>query len=145
MPDVRVIVIDSAAVLMPTVYALRHDVFVVEQAVAPELERDEFDAGAIHLAALRDDAVIGTLRIVRSGASARIGRMAVRAADRKKGVGSRLMQVAEALASQMGVEEIVLHAQLAAKEFYRRLGYREVGSVFEEASIPHVEMRKALA
>ena len=71
--------------------------------------------------------------------------MAVRAAVRKSGVGSRLMQTAEALASQMSVKEIVLHAQLAAMEFYCRLGYREVGSVVEEAGIPHVEMQKVLA
>ena len=38
----------------------------------------------------------------------------------------------------MGVKEIALHAQLTAKAFYARLGYREEGEVFEEAGIPHV-------
>jgi predicted GNAT family N-acyltransferase len=145
MPDEKIIVINFSSALMPAVFALRHEIFVVEQAVPPELERDEFDADAIHLVALRDDEVIGTLRIVRSGQHAKIGRMAVRAAVRKSGVGSRLIQHAEVVASQMGLKEIVLHAQLAAKGFYRRLGYSEVGDIFEEAGIPHVEMRKALA
>jgi predicted GNAT family N-acyltransferase len=145
MPDEKIIVINFTSALMPAVFALRHEIFVVEQAVPPELERDEFDAEAIHLVALRDDEVIGMLRIVRSGQHAKIGRMAVRAAVRKSGVGSRLIQHAEVVASQMGLKEIVLHAQLAAKGFYRRLGYSEVGDIFEEAGIPHVEMRKALA
>ena len=145
MPDMRILTIDPTAALMPAVFALRHEVFVIEQAVAAELERDELDAGAIHLVALEGDDVVGTLRIVRNERSARVGRMAVHATARKRGVGSRLMQAAEALALQIGIKEIVLHAQLTAKEFYRRLGYREEGGLFEEAGIAHVMMRKSLA
>ena len=145
MSDIRIIVIDAGSALMTAVFALRHEVFVVEQSVAPELERDEFDQGAMHLVALRDDTVVGTLRIVASGQTAKIGRMAVRAAARKEGVGSRLMNTAEAITSQMGVKEIVLHAQLTAREFYRRLGFREEGEVFEEAGILHIEMRRTIA
>ena len=124
---------------------MRHQVFVVEQAVPPALERDEFDDVAIHLVALRGDDVIGTLRIVVSGSTAKIGRMAVLAAERKAGVGTRLMERAAEVARTMGVKEITLHAQLTAKAFYARLGYREEGEVFEEAGIAHVTMRKALA
>ena len=45
----------------------------------------------------------------------------------------------------MGVKEITLHAQLTAKAFYARLGYREEGEEFEEAGIAHVSMRKTIA
>src|SRR5918999_4165707 len=127
MPDVRIIVIDSRAALMPAALALRHEVFVIEQGVAPELERDNFDDRAIHLVALRDDEVVGTLRIVTSERVARIGRMAVRQSARGGGVGSRLMSAAETVAAQLGVTTIVLHAQLTAEAFYRRLGYQEEG------------------
>ena len=141
----RIIAVDASSDLMPAVYAVRHQVFVVEQAVPPELERDEFDPIAIHLVAMRDDDVIGTLRIVVSGSSAKIGRMAVLAADRKNGVGSRLMDRAAEICSTMGVKEIELHAQLTAQAFYARLGYREEGEVFEEAGIAHVTMRRIIA
>src|SRR5262245_53533593 len=129
---------------MPAAYAVRHQVFVDEQAVPPELERDEFDDVAIHLVALRGDAVIGTLRIVVSGSSAKIGRMAVLAAERKSGVGTRLMERALEVARTMSVREITLHAQLTAKEFYAKLGYCEEGGVFEEAGIAHVSMRRTI-
>ncbi|MPZ41337.1 MAG: GNAT family N-acetyltransferase [Rhizobiales bacterium] len=129
---------------MPAVFAVRHQVFVVEQGVPPELERDEFDVVAVHLAALRGDDVIGTLRIVVVGGTAKIGRMAVLPGDRKSGIGSRLMSRADEIASMMGVRDIMLHAQLTAKAFYARLGYREEGEVFEEAGIPHVTMRKVI-
>ena len=76
---------------------------------------------------LRGDNVVGTLRIVASGGSAKIGRMAVLAAERKTGIGTRLMEHAIEIARGMGVSDITLHAQLTAKEFYARLGYREEG------------------
>ena len=142
MPKLEIVVVDSSSDLMPAAYAVRHQVFVVEQAVPPALERDEFDDVAIHLVALRGDDVIGTLRIVVSGGNAKIGRMAVLAAERKGGIGTRLMERAAEVAREMNVKEITLHAQLTAKEFYARLGYREEGDVFEEAGIAHVSMRK---
>ena len=129
---------------MPAAYAARHQVFVVEQAVPPELERDEFDELAIHLVALRGDDVVGTLRLVIVGGGAKIGRMAVLKAARKAGIGARLMERAVEIARTMNVREITLHAQLAAKEFYARLGYCAEGGVFEEAGIAHVTMRKVL-
>jgi predicted GNAT family N-acyltransferase len=141
----QIIAIDATSDLMPAVLALRHQVFVVEQAVPPTLEHDEFDALAIHLVALKGEEVIGTLRIVVSGATAKLGRMAVRAADRRGGTGTRLMARAAEIAATMGVSDIVLHAQLSARDFYERLGYREEGDVFEEADIAHVTMRKRIA
>jgi predicted GNAT family N-acyltransferase len=141
---VRIVAVDASSDLMPAVYAVRHQVFVVEQAVPPALERDEFDAVAIHLVALRDDVVIGTLRLVVSGSDAKIGRMAVLAAERGSGVGSRLMDHAHAVARSMDVKEITLHAQLSAKPFYARLGYRAEGEEFEEAGIAHVGMCKTI-
>jgi predicted GNAT family N-acyltransferase len=144
MPQERIVVADASSDLMPAAYAVRHQVFVEEQAVPPELERDEFDDLAIHLVALRGADVIGTLRIVAIGRSAKIGRMAVLAAARKGGIGSRLMERAVEIVRTMGGKEITLHAQLTAKEFYARLGFCEEGDAFQEAGIAHVCMRKVI-
>jgi predicted GNAT family N-acyltransferase len=141
---VRIVAVDASSDLMPAAYAVRHQVFVNEQAVPPALERDALDDLAIHLVALRGDDVIGTLRIVVSGANARIGRMAVLAAERRGGVGTRLMERAHEVARTMNVKEITLHAQLTAKDFYAKLGYCEEGDIFEEAGIAHVTMRQAI-
>ena len=40
MPGERIVAVDFRSALMPAVSALRHEVFVIEQSVAPELERD---------------------------------------------------------------------------------------------------------
>jgi predicted GNAT family N-acyltransferase len=134
---------------MAAVFDLRVEVFVVEQGVPRELELDEYDDTAIHLVALDGDEAVGTLRLIMAGEGAeemaKIGRVAVRAARRKSGIGSRLMAHGEALARQRGAREILLHAQTAVAPFYRRLGYREEGDIFDEAGIPHVTMRKRIA
>src|SRR5713101_7524613 len=95
--------------------------------------RDEDDKVAAHVVALSGSRVIGTLRVVRHGRTAKIGRMAVSASSRKKGIGRALMEFAAIKASREGVEEIVLGAQLSAREFYKRLGYVEEGAVFDDA------------
>jgi predicted GNAT family N-acyltransferase len=129
---------------MSAIYALRHEVFVVEQGVPEELEFDEDDKVATHLAALSDGHVIGTLRIVHRGRTAKVGRMAISASSREKGIGRKLMESAAATASHNGAGQIILGAQLIAREFYKRLGYVEEGAVFNDAGMPHVMMRKRL-
>jgi predicted GNAT family N-acyltransferase len=142
---VKIVAIQWTDALMREAYALRREVFVVEQGVPQELEVDGDDQIATHLVALREGRVVGTLRMVRHGRIAKIGRMAVSASSRRQGVGRALMQFAASTAGHEGVEEIILAAQLPARRFYQRLGYVDEGDVFYDANLPHVRMRKHLS
>jgi predicted GNAT family N-acyltransferase len=142
---IQILEIQGTDALMQSVYALRREVFVVEQNVPPELEIDEHDKVATHLVACSDGNVVGTLRIVREGSVATIGRMAVSQTLRKTGIGARLMACAAQTASKWGTEMLVLNAQLTARGFYQRLGYVDEGDVFQDANIPHIRMRKLLS
>lgn len=132
--------------------AIREIVFIEEQSVPEGLERDAEDAKAFHVLALRGKHAIGTGRLVAlidapagaTGKWGRIGRMAVLSSDRKHGVGAKLLTALEAEARRKGLTHIKLHAQLSAMEFYKRHGYEADGAVFEEAGMPHLEMKKAL-
>ena len=127
-------------------YALRHAIFVVEQGVPEELERDTHDEGALHLVALEGDRCVGTGRLVRqAGGVGRVGRMAVQARFRGRGVGGLVLAALEARAKAEGLSEIELHAQLYVERFYLRRGYARVGAPFVEAGIDHVLMRKRIA
>ncbi len=126
---------------------LRHTVFVVEQKVPPEIELDGLDAQAVHAVA-RDAAgeVIGTGRLIlpAGGALPRIGRMAVARGWRRAGVGGGLLDVLCAEAHRRGFVEVMLHSQTHATPFYFRHGFLSHGPEFNEAGIPHQEMRKRL-
>jgi predicted GNAT family N-acyltransferase len=123
---------------------IRMEVFVGEQNVPPEEERDEHDADALHFLAWHADLAVGTARVIRKAANtAKITRVAVRQAGRGQGVGAALMLAIEAAPQLADVDAFVLDAQLHALEFYRRLGYTTQGGSFMEAGIPHQRMRKS--
>jgi predicted GNAT family N-acyltransferase len=124
---------------------LRREVFVGEQGVPPHEELDHHDAGALHLVAVRDGAVVGTCRLVASGDTVRLGRMAVAPAERGRGIAARLLAEADARAAGRGAQRIALAAQLGATGLYERAGYRAVGDRFLEAGIEHQMMEKPLA
>jgi predicted GNAT family N-acyltransferase len=132
--------------------AIREIVFIEEQSVPESLERDADDANAFHVLAMDGKHAIGTGRLVNlsqapageSGSWGRVGRMAVLQSNRKGGTGSRLLKALEAEALKRKLTGILLHAQLSAMEFYKRHGYEPHGAVFEEAGMPHLEMKKKL-
>ena len=135
----------------PEVAALRTRVFVDEQGVPPEIERDDADAAAVH-AVSRDDAgrVVATGRLIeRSGPTgertAVIGRMAADPAVRGQGYGAAVLAELHRQAALRGHRQVELHAQLTARGFYERAGYTAVGEEYEEAGIRHITMRRRLA
>ncbi len=132
--------------------AIREIVFIEEQSVLESFERDADDSTAFHVLAMEGKHAIGTGRLVllqeapatESGPWGRIGRMAVLQAYRKGGVGSKLLTALEAEARRRGLKGILLHAQLSSMEFYQAHDYQPHGGVFEEAGMPHLEMKKRL-
>lgn len=123
-------------------FELRHQVFVEEQRVPPELERDEDDRLALHVVALAGQEVVATGRLVIHGNQGKIGRMAVKKGWRGKGLGGKVLMKLLETGRDQGVTYFYLHAQLAVEPFYERLGFFRVGEIFEEAGIPHVRMEK---
>lgn len=127
--------------------AVRIAVFVEEQGVPEEVERDEYESESEHFVAYRDgdrSEPVGTTRLREKDGSAKIERVAVLQSARGEDWGRTLMQVVEDRARERGFDEARLHAQTQVQAFYEGLGYRPVGDEFDEAGIPHVEMRKTL-
>lgn len=126
-------------------WAVRMEVFVVEQEVPVELERDELDAVATHWMARLDGEPVGTVRLVEEpDGVAHLGRLAVRKLARGTGLGGRLVRVVEEEARARGLTRCVLGAQVRAMPFYERLGYEGYGEIFDDAGIPHRWMARSL-
>jgi predicted GNAT family N-acyltransferase len=126
------------------VRALRRAVFVFEQGVSLAEEIDDLDARAQHLAATLRGRVVGTCRLFDEGRTWRLTRMAVERPLRGSGVGALLLGEAHRMAESAGADEMVLSAQISAREFYTRHGYRTVGETYMDAGIEHVSMRRSL-
>lgn len=122
--------------------SVRYDVFCVEQSVPEALEWDGIDAQCAHV--LAEDAAkraIGCGRLLPDG---HIGRVAVRAHWRGKGVGAAMLERLVALARERGHAKAMLNAQTHAMPFYARFGFAPVGEPFDEAGIPHQAMQATL-
>jgi predicted GNAT family N-acyltransferase len=130
------------AALREAASRIRFDVFVEEQKVPAEIELDDWDAKSLH--ALAYDAagtVVGTGRLLPDG---HIGRMAVLANARGTGVGTALLTALMQAARERGDRDVVLSAQTHAVAFYARLGFAVEGTIYQEAGIDHVDMRREL-
>ncbi|MGI5399625.1 GNAT family N-acetyltransferase [Streptomyces sp. CA-135486] len=139
-------------------FAVRKEVFVVEQRVPAEIEYDAFDevdADTVHVLAVGADGLpLGTGRLLYGPAAAdrtggdpsvgSLGRLAVSRAARGLGVGAALVRAIEEAARERGLAAVDLHAQTHATEFYERLGYAAYGAEFLDAGIGHRAMRRAL-
>jgi predicted GNAT family N-acyltransferase len=123
---------------------IRHQVFIVEQNVPPELEWDGLDEDAIHLLALNlaGNKTIGSARLLAGG---KLGRMAVLEGWRGKGAGKALLQAAIAFCRQHGWPNISLSAQSHAIGFYQQAGFVVCSEEYLDAGIAHRDMRLRLS
>ena len=116
--------------------------FVVEQRVPEALEWDAADATSLHALAVDVNAdAIGCARLLPDG---HIGRVAVLAPWRRRGVGSALLARLVDEARARGDPRVIVNAQVDAMPFYARFGFAASGDVFEEAGIAHRVMERAL-
>ncbi|MGX4692731.1 GNAT family N-acetyltransferase [Streptomyces sp. JNUCC 63] len=136
-------------------FAVRKEVFVVEQGVPQDIEYDAHDAVAVHVLAVREGGVpLGTGRLLYGEAAVAktggeksvgsLGRLAVTRDARGLGVGAALVRAIEDAARARGLTAVDLHAQTHALGFYERLGYTAYGPEFPDAGIPHRAMRRAV-
>lgn len=75
---------------------------------------------------------------------AKLRQMAVDPEKQGLGLGRHLMLEAEKSLRDRGISFVQLNARLTARDFYARLGYTELGGIFNEVTIPHIRMEKSL-
>ncbi|WP_304617719.1 GNAT family N-acetyltransferase [Paracoccus sp. (in: a-proteobacteria)] len=126
-------------------HALRRRVFIEEQNVPEADEMDDLDAMAVHLLAHEDGQPLGTARLILKGDTGKIGRVAVLAEARGRGLGAALMRAAlDALRARPGIRRASLSSQTHAIGFYEKLGFAAHGPVYDDAGIPHRDMSREL-
>ncbi len=132
---------------MAAAFSVRVPVFVGEQHVPAEEEIDEHDrtdTGARH-ALVRDGNVpVAAGRYFRIGTTAQVGRMAVLAAYRGRGIGRLVLDALVADARARGFTRVALNAQDHAVAFYAKAGFTPFGETLVECDILHQPMELVL-
>ena len=107
-----------------------------------ELENEKND---VLMGAFDDDRLLGCCLLTKTDEkTVRLRQMAVPNSMQGKGIGRALMIFAENIARDMGFKSITMHARKTAVGFYEKLGYRINSAEFQEVTIPHYVMEKAL-
>lgn len=132
--------------LLKEAFKIRTRVFVLEQNVNPDQERDEYEETSSHFIAFQDGIPVGTARWRITEYGVKLERFAVLKEARGTGVGSALVAaVLENIDSAPEASGKIkyLHSQLSAVPLYSRFGFQKVGDMFEECYIQHYKMQLA--
>jgi len=141
MSEPTILIVPPFSTLCNAAFALRREVFVWEQHVPEALENDEYDLTATHFVAVVAGEVVGTLRMIAQPEHHKIGRVAVRASFRGRGIAKAMMLAAMSQARAAGSDRFYLTAQTDKLGMYEKLGFVAYGDVFDDAGMPHLAMR----
>ncbi len=121
---------------------IRQKVFVEEQGF--ENEFDDIDERSFHLVVYQNNKAIGCARMYSDGQDMILGRIAVLKEYRALHIGSHILDALEKKARELGYNHVCLSAQVRAKEFYHKNGYKDFGEEYLDEYCPHVQMKKVL-
>lgn len=120
---------------------VRAEIFVVEQNCVYQ-DLDEKDKTAYHIWIVDRGKIKAYLRVLDAGVSfpeVALGR--VLTTERGKGYGNQILQAGiKTAAEKLHADQIKIEAQLYAKGFYERHGFRQTSEEFLEDGIPHIQM-----
>ncbi len=122
---------------------LRAEVFIGEQDVSEDEERDGLDDQCVHFLAHDAGIPIGAARLnYLNDGYAKIQRVCVIKSARGTGAGAKIMRVIIAKVREDQLRDTIrLGAQTHALAFYEKLGFTAFGDEYLDAGIPHYDMK----
>jgi radical SAM protein (TIGR04043 family)/putative N-acetyltransferase (TIGR04045 family) len=127
-------------------FCIRQAVFVEEQGLFVQSDRDENDDQSVHLLARLGSRIVGTVRVFPNGSGESWigGRLAILKDQRKSGAGELLVRAAVDLVKQQGCRHFTAYIQEENVPFFSRLGWKSLGEVFSYHNRPHQKMEADL-
>jgi len=141
----EIVIVEYGTELYAKTVALREKVLREPLGMKFDKEFLSQDTDNIHIAAIEQGNVLGTLLLKPlDNKTVKMRQVAVDPALQRSGVGTAMVKFSEQIARSRGFERIVLHARKYAIPFYKRLDYEVVGDEFLEIGIPHFKMQKRI-
>jgi predicted GNAT family N-acyltransferase len=133
--NVKIVKSDSEKEL---VLNIRKDVFIRGLNIPEHLEIDETENTATYVLAYTKNKPVGTARWRKTKKGIKLERFAVLDKYRSNGIGSKMTKFI--LNNLKETQPIYLYAQVSAIKFYKRLGFKSIGNIFEQVGIKHQKM-----
>ena len=126
--------------------SLRNDILRVPLGLAFEAEDIQTEWDSYHLGLYdQNQALQACLTLLPVDKhEIKMRQVAVAEAQQSKGLGSVLVEASETFCKDRKFNMLVLHARETAVAFYKKLGYKTKGKMFEEVGVPHYKMYKKL-
>lgn len=125
-------------------FEIRKQIFVNEQKLFKKNDRDKYDSRAIHIVALYNNKVVGTVRVYKTKNNIWFGsRLAVLKQYRGK-VGMRLIRKAVEFVKENGAEKFMARIQKKNIPLFKRLKWTLQGPCFMYHGEPHQLMEAKL-
>ena len=121
-----------------SVISIRKDVFIKGMNIPKSLGINDNEDDAHYVLAYLGNTPLGTARWRRTNEGIKFERFAVLDGFRLLGIGRKMTEFI--LGQIPKGEHIYLNSQDTAIEFYKNIGFKSVGFMFEEAGIPHQKM-----
>lgn len=127
--------------------AIRESVFIGEQNVPADLERDGLEDECLHYLGALNGKIVATARVMPQAGKFKFQRVAVMKSARGTGLGAQLMRfMMDDLAKRDDAAGKVffLSSQVSAIGFYAQLGFEVCSDEYMDAGIQHRDMKRAI-
>ncbi|MEM5501547.1 GNAT family N-acetyltransferase [Ahrensia kielensis] len=127
--------------------AIRESVFIGEQNVPADLERDGLEDECLHYLGALNGKIVATARVMPQASKFKFQRVAVMKSARGTGLGAQLMRfMMDDLAKRDDAAGKVffLSSQVSAIGFYAQLGFEVCSDEYMDAGIQHRDMKRAI-
>ena len=120
---------------------VREIVFIEEQKIPKQIERDGFDISAEHFIVFYKRKPIGCARIRFIEKNAKLERIALLKKYRGKGFGKEIVDCLIRYCKITSVDKVVMNSQYYLKDFYKKFGFKTADKPFTEADMKHIKMQ----
>lgn len=127
--------------------SVRQAVFVTERKLARQDEFDEKDTDDTVYAVAYEDEFhpVATARYEQIEQTVRPGRIATLKSARRHGYGAIVLRAIEDYGISQGAKQSLIHGEIDAVPFYKKMGYKVVSEEFLEDGVPAKALEKKLS
>ena len=123
---------------------IRKTVFHDELNIPESCLFDEYDVTCDQFLIKNDEITVGALRLRKENNAIKLERMAILPKFRKMSYGMKAIDEIKKYCIRENESKIFLDSIYDIRDFYKKCGFTEIGSVFERVGIPHIRMEMSI-